>query len=532
MCSSNPNQDNSHKIITVLFLVACLLVGVLICMRISAGKTSDKSRSLDSQIQQILHLIETSYVDDCDADTLTNDVLNSILTSLDPHSHYVSAEEMTKQNEEIQGYFQGIGAILGNDNDTVCIHEIIPNSPSEVAGLRPGDRIIRIDTFHAVKQDVSEAVKRIRGPQHSKVNLTIRRLYEKQLRTISVYRNVIETNSLTYSGMLNTSTGYISLSRFSETTYAEFRNALLALKRQGMKELILDLRSNAGGLLAAAINIADDFLPNGDMIVYTEGAHQSKQEIKATRGGLFEEGKLIVMIDEFSASASEVVSGAIQDNDRGIIVGRRSFGKGLVQQQFELSNGGAVWLTIARYHTPSGRCIQRPYDRGTDEYYSQFLNELVESSLTDSILLKITDSTKYYTKSGKVVYGGGGIFPDKTIPHKKDQSFVFYNKINEKRIIYDYAFSQVSHNYETLITQYPNVNTFAESFQTSEAMLHDIYALAKGKGIQPDNNSAQTEKLIRTLLKAYIAQSLYGQGAFTRIYLSIDDDILTTLKLL
>lgn len=530
--SDNSNEKNLTPLLLLAMLVGFIL-GIAIAPNVvSLFKKPDTTSSLEYRTQQVIHLINTQYVDKKDTDTLTDQIINSILTSLDPHSRYLSASELERQSAEIQGHFEGIGAILQIKDDTVCVNQILPESPAQKAGLRAGDRIIAVDTFVTIGKNLvlADVVKKIRGPRFSHVNLSVKRHYAKGTYKIKVIRNRITTPSINYSGMLNNSVGYIHLSSFTETSYPEFHEALLMLKKQGMKELVFDLRDNAGGLLDAAIKIVDELLPNGNVILFTEGAHQKREVVRSSAGGLFEEGKLTILINEFSASASEIVSGAVQDNDRGIIAGRRSFGKGLVQRQFDLPGNAAVWLTVARYHTPSGRCIQRPYDKGSDEYYSQFLEELVANAEADSILFKITDSTQYHTKKGRVIYGGGGIIPDHIISYKKDPSNLYYNQLNNRGIVSEYAFGYISSNITILQQKYPTLDSFIKGFSVSDNMIAEIRSDGEKKGIlADDDDKASTEKL-KTLLKAYIAESLYGWNGFYKLYLTIDNDLQSTLN--
>ena len=326
----------------------------------SAGPNSYK-------LNAIWNLVNSRYVDPIEGDTLVERIYASILSTLDPHSNYLSGAALAKETEALQGHFEGIGIVIKIVNDTVCVGQVIADGPSERAGLQAGDRILKVDgrKVAGVSMSSDTVISLLRGPRKSTANVEILRLSEGKARNVKIVRDVISTPSVTYSGMIDTETGYIRLSRFGATTYEEFCESLKTLKDKGMKHLVLDLRANGGGMLNAAIDICDELLPGKELIVYTEGAHQRRENAYSKPGGLFCQGKVTVIIDEFSASASEIVAGAIQDNDRGTIVGRRSFGKGLVQQQFSLPDNSAVLLTIARYYTPSGRCIQRPYDRGT-----------------------------------------------------------------------------------------------------------------------------------------------------------------------
>lgn len=478
---------------------------------------------------EVVGLIENEYVDATDGDTLCDVMLNAMLLSLDPHSHYLSTDELRKEQESIQGNFDGIGVVLHYLGDTVYISEVMADGPSAQSGLQSGDLIwcVNGDTVSGVGLSNEETVSRIRGPHGTKVTLTVERYGEKKPLRFTIVRGQVVTPSVAYAGMLapNTikgmpsHTGYIKLSRFTETTADEIHYALRQLKQEGMQRLILDLRNNGGGLLEAAIKVADELLESGNMIVYTQGEHIQRNNILSTHGGLFEQGELMVLIDEYSASASEIVAGAVQDNDRGTIYGRRSFGKGLVQRQYNLSDGSAVWLTTARYYTPSGRCIQRPYSHGSDDYYIRFLERLASAPTTaDSSYLSqpLDDSTRYYTKRKRVVYGGGGICPDKVLPYRVDNSVVAFNQLVNNGQPLRKSFEYIIKNINTLQHNYPTEKEFMQRFSLSN--LDEL--LPEAKHLSP----IQHQRLEK-LMKAYIAQSLFGQYAFYKIYNTIDDDL-------
>ncbi|MBR1792187.1 MAG: PDZ domain-containing protein, partial [Bacteroidales bacterium] len=461
-------------------------------------------------------------------------MMDAIMKSLDPHSRYISAEDLQREMSDIRGNFEGIGATLRSDADTVYVSQTLPGSPARRAGLRTGDRIICVDgePVSGVKMPIEDVIKRIRGPHGVNVSLGIIHYADSVLEQMVVGRDVIPTNSVSYSGMLKDTIGYVRLTRFSETSYDEVFSAMTHLRGQGMRALILDLRDNGGGLLDAAIRIANEFLSRGDLIVYTQGEHQRRKDVKADGRGRFQDISLTVMLDEFSASASEVVSGAIQDNDRGLIAGRRSFGKGLVQRQFDFSDGSAVWLTVARYYTPSGRCIQRPYDKGTDEYYSEFLQQVLSEASADSTLVNLTDSTRYYTVQGRVVYGGGGIYPDYLLPYHRDSLIAYYNQLVNRRILDRVAFEKVARESQLLIDQYPEEKSFVSRFQVSESMRESVISSGRKAGIEPDSEAlAKYGRHIDTLLKAYMAEYLYGFEAFYAVYTTIDVDLQSVLEI-
>lgn len=503
-------------------LLIALLLGMLLGLLFSPQQPSKAVQGLSEKVHELVRLVEDEYVDATDGDTLCDAMLNAMLLSLDPHSRYLSADELRKEQETMQGNFDGIGVVLRYLGDTAYVGEVMSDGPSAGSGLRPGDLIVAVDgdTVSGVGLSNEETVRRIRGPRDTRVTITVRRYGMEQPLRFTLVRGVVTTPSVTYSSMLTRHTGYIHLSRFGETTAREVHDALQRLRHQGMKRLILDLRGNGGGLLDAAISVADELLEKGDMIVYTQGCHQHRQEVRATSGGIFEQGEVLVLIDEYSASASEIVAGAIQDNDRGMIYGRRSFGKGLVQRQFDLSDGSAVWLTVARYYTPSGRYIQRPYSHGSDEYYLQFLERLASAPTTaDSSYLTqpIDDSTQYFTKHNRVVYGGGGICPDKVLPYRVDSEVVAFNKLvnsgRPARVAFEYVIREAAGLQRTYMT--------LEGFISKFRMTDLDTRLPEATALSP----AQYGRL-HTLMKAYVAQSLFGQYAFYRIYNTIDDDLL------
>lgn len=517
----------------VLAMVMGMLLGVMFAPKIApgnapAGRTGHK-------VESVVELLGRVYVDSIDADSLNGRLIGAILKELDPHCYYFSAEELRRESESLSGQFEGIGVVLKYIGDSVFVSQIMPSGPSAGSGLLPGDKLLGVDSTQLSGAGLNndEVVGHIRGRRGTTARLQVLSHGDTEPHTVAVRRGVVSTPTVPYSGMVDEKTGYIRVSRFGERTAAEFHNALSALRRKGMEKLVVDLRGNSGGVLESAVEMANELLPRNEMIVYTEGAHSDRKELVSNGGGLFTRGKLAIVIDEYSASASEVLAGAVQDNDRGLIVGRRSFGKGLVQRQFELDDGSAVWLTIARYYTPSGRCIQRPYNRGTDEYYTEFLSRMFEEALTDTALAIINDSTPYYTSGGRVVYGGGGIFPDHVLPYFTDKLLAYVNRLANHSIIERAAFDYTRANARQLLATYPTANDFVASFNTPDKLLNQMIEMGEKDGIKRDNASlAKYGAYLRAMLKAYIGESLYGDGLFTRIYLDYDDEIARTLKLL
>lgn len=518
-------------------LVACLLGSIVGSLVTTSLNSANRSESLlSSRVNTMMQLIDDYYVDKIDYDSVSEKMLNAMLSNLDPHSCYLSPQAFEQEAEMVHGQFEGIGLVLHYLSDTVYANYTIAGSPAERAGLHPGDRIIMVDTTcvsgAGLTKKPSGVVDLIRGPRHSMVTLGIQRAGSEKLQYIKVQRDVIPHNSVPAAVMIDDKTGYILVTRFASTTALEFHNALARLKHQGMKHLVLDLRSNGGGVLDGAIKMADELLPDGDLIVYTQGAHDRRRNIYATGGGLFEEGRLTVLINEHSASASEVVSGAIQDNDRGGIFGHRSFGKGLVQHQFDLPGNSAMLLTIARYYSPSGRCIQRPYDKGSDDYYMEYLTRVIaDYENADSLLSQTDTSQAFRTKHGRKVYGGGGIQPDVTLPYLRDTSLVYFNKLIDNQVLEHVLYGRLFAHYNDIIRQYPDLDTFERQFTVDDALWQAILRQADKQGIRrhPDCIRKYGAE-IRNRYKALMAMCLYGESAYYRIAVPYDTELQKAIK--
>jgi len=368
----------------------------------------------NDKLSRILDIVESDYVDTVSRNALIEEAIPVMLRRLDPHSVYIPANELAQANEPLQGNFDGIGVSFNMLTDTVLIISTISGGPSEKAGILPGDKIIYVnDSLIAGKRLPDEdVVKMLKGPRGTKVDLKIERKGADKLLPFTIIRDKIPIYSIDIAYMMSGDVGYIKISSFAITTHDEFKKALDELKDKGMKKLILDLRGNSGGVMEAATMIADEFLPEGKLIVFTKGKSKPRQDIRATAAGDFEQGELVILIDEWSASASEILAGAVQDNDRGTIIGRRSFGKGLVQEPVMFRDGSGMRLTIARYYTPTGRSIQKPYNEGVDKYYEDLTNRLMHGEFEVADSIHMPDSLRYVTPGGKVVYGGGGIMPD------------------------------------------------------------------------------------------------------------------------
>lgn len=526
-----------------LIISVALTIGVLLGVWLSPVSKNEAvfdqhtTRTIEqsTKLNSILQVILENYVDTISVEQLEDNAIRSLLDNLDPHSAYISKMEFKSERETITGLFEGIGITFRIEDDSVYVIQVLDGGPAEKVGMLNGDRIITINDTNVsgIGINIDDIPKKLKGPKGTMVKVGVKREGVSELLNFDIRRDVILTHSVSYSGMLDDEIGYIHLTTFSATTYKEVYNAIRDLKSQGMKKLIFDLRDNGGGLLHQAINVVDMFLPTNQLIVYTEGRNEPRSESYSRAGGLFEKGDLVVMINETSASASEIVAGAIQDNDRGTIVGRRSFGKGLVQEQFEMVDGSAFRLTVSRYYTPSGRCIQRPYDKGTDEYYQEFLSRIMMDMMADSLIQEITDTTKYYTREGRVVYGGGGIYPDVILPYERDTLLIYYNKVLQKGLLYKYAFDYTEKNRTTLISKYPNSDYFVTNFVVTNTMFEDFVANTIKKGIKRDNKSLKVYgDEMRTLLKAYIGELLYGKNTFYEVYLSIDKELQKTIDII
>ena len=528
-----------------LFLSIALVVGILLGVWLESFSSEKEQSEVFSDYQKVsattrklggvIGMILNTYVDSVSLEDLEANLLSSLLDNLDPHSLYIDKKEYVTEKEHLSGYFEGLGISLWKKDDTVNIHNVYPDGPSKKVGILNGDQIITINGANIVELGISldSVVSLLRGRKGSMAKLGIKRYGAPELLQYEVQRDIIYIKSIPYSGMLDTSIGYICIETFTSSTADEVRNAVEKLKGEGMKKLILDLRNNGGGLFGQAIEIADMFLPKGRLIVYTEGLHSPKVECYSTSNSVFENGELVIMLNENSASASEVVAGALQDNDRGVIVGRRSFGKALVQEQIELFDGSALLLTTARYYTPSGRCIQRSYDKGKYEYYVDFLRRVLIDLQSDSIVQEINDTVKYYTREGRVVYGGGGIYPDIVLAHEKDTCLVYYNDIIKSNLIQEYAFDYGIKNREKLLEKYPNPDDFIEGYSITAEMFNDFIQKVDEAGVKRNNKALRFYKEdMKILLKARLAYILYSKETSYRLFLPIDREIQKTIDII
>lgn len=455
-----------------------------------AGSGELKAQDVQSntmKFNRLLRLIDSYYVDSTKVDDLTEKAIVEVLRNLDPHSVYISKAEVEKTNEPLAGNFEGVGISFNVFRDTLMVVTTIPGGPSEKVGIRAGDRIVQVDAkkIAGIGLKNTEVYDLLRGKKGTKVDMKVNRKGEGNLLEFTVIRDKIPINSLDASYMINDNIGYIKLNKFSATTTAEFTDAIKALKASSkLNSLILDLRGNGGGYLSAATELADQFLSAYKLIVYTQGIHAEKKEYNATAQGELEQGKLVVLIDEGSASASEIVSGAIQDWDRGILIGRRSFGKGLVQQPFPLTDGSMIRLTTAHYYTPSGRCIQKPYTEGVDAYQKDYLHRIEKGELFSKDSIVQNKLLKFNTKvSNRVVYGGGGIMPDIFIPMDTSRYYAYYNNLLRKNVVYTGVLDIMDENRDNFKKKYPDFKTFTSKFEVTDEMIEKIMAAGDKEGV-------------------------------------------------
>ena len=490
--------------------------------------------STHSKIESLLDIINSQYVDTVDSKQLVEDVMPKIIGELDPHSAYIPAKDLESVNEELEGSFGGIGVQFSILNDTITVVSVISGGPSEKVGILPGDRIIAVnDTSFVGKEITNEKVMgKLRGPKGSQVNLSIKRASSKTPLEFDVVRGDIPVNSVDVSFKINEKTGYLKISKFGRTTYDEFMNALAKLKKEGAEKYIIDLRGNTGGYMEAAINMVNEFLPKGQLIVYTEGKAFKREEAYSNGTGAFQKNQVIILMDEWSASASEIFAGAIQDNDRGLIVGRRSFGKGLVQQQIPFSDGSAIRLTIARYYTPSGRSIQKNYELGKNDDYSQdIMNRFLHGEFDSKDSIKLNTELRYKTLNGRDVYGGGGIMPDIFVPRDTIGITSYFNNVVNTGLIYQFAFKYSDEHRETL-EKYKNYQDILRYMQ-KQPLLNEFVAYAATHGVKPRPVYINISRhLITNQLYAYIARNILGDEAFYPILMTHDNTLLKAVEIL
>ena len=513
----------------------CLLLtltSILICNTLSA-----QSNQAARKLQLAEFAISRLYVDEVNEEELVEKAITSMLEELDPHSTYTNAEEARKMNEPLEGEFEGIGIQFQMMEDTLLVVQPVSGGPSEKVGILAGDRITAVeDTLIAgVKMSTEEIMSRLRGPKGSVVKLTIIRRDIDEPLTFDVKRDKIPLYSLDASYMITPTTGYIRLNKFGANTIEEFQAALSKLQGQGMKDLILDLQGNGGGYLNAAIDLANEFLPQKSLIVYTEGKASKRSEFVAKGNGNFLKGKLVVLVDEYSASASEIVSGAIQDWDRGTIVGRRTFGKGLVQRPIDLPDGSMIRLTIARYYTPSGRCIQKPYEKGEEEDYdNELVKRLEHGELMHADSIHLPDSLMFKTKRlGRTVYGGGGIIPDYFVPIDTTLYSDYHRDLVAKGVVIKTTLNCIEKNRKALTKSYRKFDDFNRKFEVSNELLDELRKEGEKSGVAFNETEYNTSlPHIKTQLKALIARDIWEMSEYYQVMNQTDNVVQQALKII
>ena len=511
-------------IIYSAILVAGIFLGIYLAK--SNGITAASQSNDDmSYINDVFSLIDKEYVDTINIKDLQVKAVTHILESMDPHSEYIKPEVLDDVNDNLQGSFHGIGVSFRIEKDTIAIINTIKGGPSEKVGIMAGDRIVYVgDTLVAgTKVTNKDAMRLLKGPKKTKVDVKIKRRGVDELLDFTIVRDVIPTHSVDVAYMIDDEIGFVKMTKFSATTHKEFVEAIKKLKSEGMKKLILDLRDNTGGYLGESVGVVDELLEDNKLIVYTEGEHRERAYLFSRHRGLWEDKDVVVLINEGSASASEIVAGALQDNDRGTIIGRRSFGKGLVQEQFDLGENGALRLTVARYYTPTGRCIQKPFTGNKEEYLLEEYSRYTTGEMFNIDSIHFADSLKYITPEGRIVYGGGGIMPDIYVPLENDSSHYFFNKMANSGILFQYAFDYADAHRKKILS-YGDDKNFDKKFVFTDAMFDELMRRAEEKKIT--GNKADKDKareLSEPLFKAYVARDVFGDEAFYVLYEPIDE---------
>ena len=511
-----------------------IALGVFIGGKLNFTDTSDRlftSNSKKDKLNRLIDYIDYEFVDDVNTDSIVDVTVNGILNNLDPHSTYIPKSEMQRVTESMKGDFVGIGVSFYTYHDTITVIRPVEGGPSERAGIRSGDRIIMADGDSIFGRTLSneDIIQKLKGERNTKIKLKIYRKDENRFIDFTVKRSDIPINSVDAAYMLTPDLGYIKINRFAESTYKEFKKALDRLQNEGATKLTLDLRDNPGGFLGIAEQIVDEFLEDDKLILFTKNKSGKIEKSFATQRGDFEEGEVFILINENSASASEIVAGALQDNDKGTIVGRRSYGKGLVQREMALGDGSAVRLTVSRYYTPTGRSIQRPYENGkSDAYYDDYYKRLSSDELNDASFIKVADSLRFKTPKGKVVYGGGGIIPDIFVPVDVNSQNETINYIQSRGYVSYFVFEELDK--DRLTFKGVTKNDFINNFEISDDIVVRFQDyLGNKERVQITFVAYNTE--IKQLIKASLADQLFGRDAFEEIMNSTDDMILEVIKL-
>lgn len=516
-----------------LILGIAIAAGIFVGGKLNFTDAPDRLFSTNSKkdkLNRLIDYIDYDYVDEVNTDSIVDVTVNGILDNLDPHSVYIPKEDMERVTENMKGDFVGIGVSFYTYKDTITVIRALENGPSAKAGIRGGDRIIMAngDSLFGNSLDDESLVKKLKGPINTKVDLKVYRKGEPELLDFTIKRSKIPIKSVDASYMLTKELGYIKVNRFAESTYREFKNALEILIDEGATEIALDLRDNPGGFLDIAEKMVDEFLEDDKLILFTKNKRGDIEESFATKRGDFEDGNVYVLINENSASASEIVAGALQDNDKGLIVGRRSYGKGLVQREMDLGDGSAVRLTVSRYYTPTGRSIQRPYENGNRDYYDEYFERLDSGELLDPEKMKVADSLKFVTPAGKIVYGGGGIIPDVFVPIDKSMYNETLTFLERRGFIGYFVFEELEkdrHIYDGISRQ-----DFIDNFQVHDDMVTSFQDYLNVRTDSDITFVAYYDE-IRQYLKATLADQLYGDGAFQEVFNKSDIMIEEVIRL-
>lgn len=533
-----------------------LLVALCNNMLIAKAQNNEVKHRYDQvdKFVEVMNLVRTYYTDTVNEEKLVEDAIAKTLEDLDPHSSYVRAKDVKRSEESLVGNFEGIGITFQILQDTVMVLEVIPGGPSEKVGLHAGDKVVKVnDTlFAGIKLSNETVIKKLRGTKGTKVKVSMLRQGEQGLIDFNITRDKIPIYSITATYMVQPGVGYIRLERFSATSLQEFSQSLEKLREQGMKDLILDLQGNVGGYLYTAVDMCNQFLGDNKLIVYTQGVHSNYQPYFSNNRGTFKDGKVVVMIDEGSASAAEILSGCIQDNDRGLLVGRRTFGKGLVQKPFILSDGSQLKLTTAHYYTPSGRCIQKPYGHGNKDYRDDYRERLESGELFGKDTFKFADSLRYHTANGRDVYGGGGVQPDFFVPIDTSANSPLFNQLIRKGVENKFCLEYVDKHRTELNQRYPSADSFFNYFTVDTVLLAQYLDVAVADSViklKPGTNPktfwqylgavqndsvinfgrdfSKSDKLINARLKATIGRNLFDAGMFYRVINATVNNVFT-----
>ena len=526
----NEHQNSKFQIRLPLVLCVGLAVGIFVGSGFNNRKASGDIGKDVQKFRDVLTQIQTEYVDTVNTNNLVDDAIHHMLNKLDPHSAYIPATDRIAANEDLRGNFDGIGVEFNIFHDTIVVVSALSGGPSEALGIQSGDKIIRVDNKNLAGIGVTsnDVMKALKGPKGTEVKVTV--LRRSQEIDYSIIRDKIPQYSVDVAYMVDAEIGYIKVNRFAATTFDEFRQALSKLKEKGMKKLVLDLQSNPGGYMNIAIDMADDFLSSGKKIVFTHGKEKKyDSQAMSTAKGEFESGDLVVLINEGSASASEILAGALQDNDRALIVGRRSFGKGLVQSPFDLSDGSELRLTISRYYTPTGRSIQKPYEDG-DEYSRDIISRYNHGEFFHADSIRFNDTLKYITQKGRTVYGGGGIMPDYFVPLDTTLTSHYLNELYTSTSIQEYTFGYGEAHKEELLEK--GFDHFLNKFVVTDKMLADLVNVGERNKVKPDKRELiKKEKLFKIHIKAQIARKLWNNEGFFPVMNETNEIFLQALKL-